>query len=341
MKIAESDIRMSSTRTYLRKDEVKESLRIWVGQPNSPGLSGTDMVSISQKAESLFKIFENEMDETEMTEDMDDEISLKKLIAEILLGKKIDVVRIERINEDVANISTQANGNGSQITQQQGWGLQYDAEKTFQEKEDVRFDTKGIIKTADGRDIVFVLRLDMNREYLEKENVNIRAGDAAIDPLIINYSGNAADLTNLKFDFDLNTDGKYEKISIPNKGSGFLAIDLNDDGMINNGAELFGPSTGSGFGELSSYDVDGNDWIDENDQIHEDLRIMSVDDQGQSSLKTLKDMSIGAIYLGRSSTQFDMRTKEDNSLLGQVRSTGIYVHEDGTPGTIQQLDLVV
>ena len=45
-------------------------------------------------------------------------------------------------------------------------------------------------------------------------------------------------------------------------------LDLNNDDIITNGNELFGPRTGNGFTELSVYDEDGNNWIDEKDLVY-------------------------------------------------------------------------
>jgi hypothetical protein len=340
MKISDSNIFLDSSRAYVEKDEVKENLRVWVGQSGASGSSQSDRVSISTRAELLLEDLNKKIDEANMADEMDTEISLKRLIAEILSGRKIENINIDRAQ---ANEENSELGNGLEAgppEQRQGWGLQYDYEEPHHEKEDVRFEAKGIIRTSDGKDVVFTLRLDMNREYIEKNRMNIRAGDAVIDPLIINFDGRAADLSNARFDFDLNSDGNTESISIPKSGSGFLAIDLNGDGIINNGSELFGPSTGNGFNELGWYDSDNNRWIDENDEVFNDLKVLTVGESGDSDLNLLSSTGVGAIYLGRNSTQFDIRTSTDNSLLGQVRSTGIYLRENGTPGTIQQLDLV-
>ena len=41
------------------------------------------------------------------------------------------------------------------------------------------------------------------------------------------------------------------------------ALDINEDGKINDGKELFGTASGNGFGDLAAYDQDNNGWIDE------------------------------------------------------------------------------
>lgn len=84
---------------------------------------------------------------------------------------------------------------------------------------------------------------------------------------------------------DLDADGMEDQISFVLPGSGFLALDLNGDGRINDGRELFGPETGDGFAELARYDEDGNQWIDENDPVFERLRIWTKDAEGRDVLR--------------------------------------------------------
>ena len=68
--------------------------------------------------------------------------------------------------------------------------------------------------------------------------------------------------------------------------------------MINDGNELFGTKSGDGFKDLAKYDKDRNGWIDEADDIFDDLRIWTKDEQGNDKLLTLKEAGVGAIYLG-------------------------------------------
>lgn len=337
MKIAQDTILMDSSRTYLESNEVKESLRVWVDQPQGQASSGNDSVTISREAEELLSQNDSTIDE--ISEEADREISLKKLIVELLSGRRIKAVSIGKVDRRDAPVKDKSAADEARNARQ-GWGMQYDYQSTHSEKEDVSFIARGIVRTADGKQIAFTLQLDMSREYMEQNNQNIRAGDAPIDPLILNFDGKAAELTDKKFSFDLDADGTRENISMPSAGRGFLALDSNGDGMVNDGSELFGPTTGNGFAELKKYDDDGNAWIDENDKIFQRLRIMTVDGEGAGFLSSLGDAGVGAIYLGNATTQFDVRATNDNSLQGQVRTTGIYLKEDGTPETIQLLDLM-
>ena len=160
------------------------------------------------------------------------------------------------------------------------------------------------------------------------------------DPLVINFDKFSAELTDNKIAFDITSTGNLSQISFVKSGSGFLAIDKNHDGVINNGSELFGPKTGSGFLELSAYDSDQNGWIDENDDAFDNLLIWTKDKNGEDHLFGLLDKNVGAIYLGNVVSEFGLKTT-GNELLGQIQSTGIFLKEDGQAGTIQHVDLAL
>ncbi len=180
----------------------------------------------------------------------------------------------------------------------------------------------------------------MSREFVSQKDISIRAGDAALtDPLVINFDGSAPDLTETKYTFDLDADGSLEQISFVTRGSGFLALDLNGDGAVNNGGELFGPDTGDGFKELAGYDQDHNNWIDESDEIFHRLRIWTKDRDGNDRLFALGEKGIGAIYLGNAATPFQFKNSV-NEQQGQLRTTGLFIRENGAAGTVQQIDLV-
>lgn len=209
----------------------------------------------------------------------------------------------------------------------------------FEESEQTTFDTTGIVKTADGREIEFNLSLEMSRSFASYYESTYQEKTVTFcDPLVINLDGNIAELEDQKFYFDLDADGVEEYVSKLGKGSGYLSLDKNDDGIINNGNELFGTKSGDGFGDLTIYDEDGNGWIDENDAIWNQLKIWTTDENGEDMLYTLKEAGVGAICLQRASTNFT-HADQNNDVKGAIRSTGIFLYENGNVGTIQHLDL--
>ena len=165
-------------------------------------------------------------------------------------------------------------------------------------------------------------------------------GFVLTDPLVVNFGGSPAQLTLDKIDFDLNSDGKKDRISFLEPGSGFLVLDKNGDGLVNDGQELFGTQSGNGFKDLAQYDIDKNGWIDESDPIFSQLQIWHRDQNGLEQLSGLLELNIGAIYLQSQETQFSFKDNQNN-LQGQVVSSGIFIGEDRTVGSVQQIDLVV
>jgi len=162
-----------------------------------------------------------------------------------------------------------------------------------------------------------------------------------VDPVVINFGGAAARLTDWKFDFDINADGIKEQIPFVTGGSGILVFDKNGDREVNDGKELFGPVTGNGFTELAALDEDKNNWIDENDSAYSQLDIWRRDDAGNETLTPLSQMNVGALFVGAISSPFDLRDLTNNNIKGQIIRTGIYLNNSGIAGSLQQLDLAV
>ncbi len=211
-------------------------------------------------------------------------------------------------------------------------------ETVYMESENTSFSTTGTVKTADGREISFNLDVSMSRNFVQYTKETVENVASFIDPLVINLNGNIAEVSDQKFYFDLDADGEEEAISRLCEDSGYLALDLNHDGEINDGSELFGTKSGDGFKDLSAYDEDGNGWIDENDDVWNKLKIWVQDEHGNSKLYSLADQGVGAICLQNVSTEFGQRGSS-GEVNAAIRNTGIFLYENGTAGTIQHLDL--
>ena len=214
------------------------------------------------------------------------------------------------------------------------------ASERIEEHERSDFTSTGKIATADGRTLDFTLGLSMCRDYSCQRTL-VEAGTVTLrDPLVINFAGTAAELEDECLHFDLDADGCAENMHALGPGSGYLAIDRNGDGRVNDGSELFGTISGDGFADLAALDADGNRWLDESDAAFSNLRVWRRDASGEPSLSTLGEAGVGALYLGSTATPFSL-TDADNRLLGQVRASGVYLNEDGRAGTLQQIDLAV
>lgn len=210
----------------------------------------------------------------------------------------------------------------------------------FEEAETTSFSSTGVVKAADGREISFQMEVGMSRSFQQYSRKTISQISAMCDPLVINLEGNVSQVSDQKFYFDLDADGEEEAISRLCEDSGYLALDKNGDGVINDGSELFGTKSGDGFGDLAEYDEDGNGWIDENDAIWEKLQIWIQNENGESELYRLADKGVGALCLQKASTDFSQRDSDGN-VSAAIRSTGIFLYENGNVGTLQHLDLAI
>ncbi len=225
-----------------------------------------------------------------------------------------------------------------------GMGMQMTlSEQTlyYQESESMEFSTQGTVVTADGRQIDFNVDVGMSRSFYEEVTQQTIGWEPALcDPLVINLDSDTANVSDQKFYFDLDCDGEEDQISMLGAGSAFLALDRNGDGVINDGSELFGTQSGNGFYDLSQYDLDGNGWIDEADDIFDKLQVWVPSEDGKGTCYKLKDKGVGAICLQSVGTEFDMKNErgEEN---GRIRRSGVFLMEDGRAGTIQHVDLAM
>lgn len=262
----------------------------------------------------------------------------------ILFGNRYAPTR--NVNPDQDNSSTEAVSSGSADTNNSNnditsnTGGRYYSYSAYYEKEVTGFDTKGTVVTADGREIDFNINVSMSRSFYEASatEINFGAENRLKDPLVINLNSNVASVSDQKFFFDIDADGELDEISMLSSGSGYLALDKNEDGTINDGSELFGTTSGNGFADLAAYDEDGNGWIDEADSIFSKLKIWCMDENGNSQLYGLSEAGVGAIYLGSEDTEFSLKSAS-NETNAVIRQTGIFLYENGNAGTIQQMDL--
>lgn len=347
MIIKSSAIQLNSQHQFLKSSHESESLRAWKTQ-DQPGARKkerwADTLSLSSSAQTL-KIEKQSLD---VSESLDSNQSVKLLIVKnmfkVITGQDFKLFSPSELtadtDTDVTNVEIATTPPPPPPSADAG--LVYEHHTVYQESESISFSAVGSIKTQDGQSIEFSVKLNISREFRLETNFSITAGDPEkqVDPLVVNFDGNAAELSQTYFEFDIDANGTTEQIATLKPGSGFLALDKNQDSVINNGSELFGPNSGNGFAGLSKYDSDSNGFIDEADPIYDSLRIWQRYEDGSQQLIALGDKNIGAIYLGHATTSFQLRTVNNQSL-GEITDTGVYLTEDGKTGTLQQIDFSV
>ncbi len=252
----------------------------------------------------------------------------------LLIGAKDKAMRNRLLGGNTWDLTSGTSGSYNYWRRTDYYSIEYE------ESESMSFETQGKVITADGRELDFNLELSMSREYCEKNELLNQSVEAIMtDPLVISLDSNPISVSDQKWSFDIDGDGKKDSISMLSKGAGFLCYDKNGDGIINDGREMFGSKTGNGFAELSEYDTDGNGWIDEADEIYDKLSVWQKDDAGNDKIISLREAKLGAIYLGSASSEFALKSLDDNSHNAQIRRSGVFLHENGKAGLIQQLDM--
>ncbi len=209
---------------------------------------------------------------------------------------------------------------------------------SYEETQSTSFNATGYVQTSDGKSIEFNLNLNMSRSFSMQYDTVAISQRFLSDPLVLNLDNCPDVISDQTFYFDIDCDGQKDELQNIAYGNGFLALDKNENGIIDDGSELFGAQSGNGFMDLASYDEDNNGWIDEADSIYSKLKIYAPDADGNMQLYTLKDKDIGALCLQNAATDFTVKDA-NNITNGIIRSSGVYLHENGQVGLMQQVDL--
>ena len=348
MHIVQSNIQFSAQREYSETYVRQESMQMVVGDNNGRENSSEgkklghvrDMVNISPQGKGKALAVGQDSDKDECK--IDPKLTALIEFIEQTTGKKVKLVDPNSFHGSAhpGHKTEQVEAAvGEEAQEVQGPGFSYQLHEHYQETERTSVQAKGMFQTADGKEVAFDFQVSMSRSFTSAFNLQLQAG-RQIDPLVVNYPGTAAQIGQDRFEFDLDVDGEIEEMAFPDQGSGFLALDKNGDGTINNGSELFGPQSGDGFAELAAYDQDGNGWIDEGDEVFGDLKVWTKSADGQDRLVGLGKIGVGAIYLGSIESEF-MVKGSGNEDMAQVKRSGVYVTEGGSMGSVQEMDFVV
>lgn len=311
MRIQDSQVAMRAAHAEQRQLRVERELRVSVAAPPPAAPVAAEDAAAPDPATA------------------DPEIRYLQLLIEMLSGREVRIATID--------VSAAPDAAAPAATPR----LEVSARRSehYSESESSAFAADATLRTADGREARIALSLLMQRRFESTTTVEVTSGQRK-DPLLLNLAGNAPELSSTKYAFDLDADGTTERVSMATGASAFLALDRNGDGRINDGRELFGALGGDGFAELARHDDDGNGFIDAGDAVYARLLAFARDGQGREVLTPLAALGIGALYLGSVATPFSVNTA-GNETLAVVRRSGMWIGEDLSAGTLQQLDLVV
>ena len=176
-----------------------------------------------------------------------------------------------------------------------------------------------------------------------------RSGKAhGYDPLILDLGGNGIETISVAgFSgslFDHNNDGIRTAIGWISSDDGLLVRDLNGNGLIDNGSELFGNNTrlangqnaAHGYAALAELDSNHDNLINQADELFSSLKVwQDINQDGISQaneLFTLQALGIQSLNLEH---------QEDNKDLGngnRLTHIGSYTKTDGTTGEMGDVE---
>ena len=165
--------------------------------------------------------------------------------------------------------------------------------------------------------------------------------NTVVSPLVLDLDGNGVTTRSLSDGviFDIDGDGRQERTGWVGQTDGLLARDLNSDGIISGGSELFGTATrladGSfakdGFEALAALDLNHDGVINSRDEAFSSLRVWrDADSDGYTDvgeLQSLPDAGVSSISLRIMPTQ----RLDQGNFVGLVAS---YERLDGTHAEI-------
>ncbi|WP_419769584.1 MAG: hypothetical protein ACNI3C_09585 [Candidatus Marinarcus sp.] len=346
MVIENSQVGLYSQTQFTFQHSQRTSVQLHYGEKNNE--NNVDTVLNMQSSYSNTIQYKRAV--YEYTDNLSNEDRIKKLIIEILLGRLYGnktVIQIHPTKSSTpyhnSNSEYLKNPYSKHSTQSELKAMVFTTQEQYYQKQTVDFSASVKIQTPN-KSYDMNIDLSFSQELYQSKSTQMIIGDENfIDPLVINYGEDInpfENISKLHFAFDLDNDGSTEMIPQLKQGAGFLALDKNENGKIDNGSELFGPSTNNGFAELAQYDSDQNNWIDENDTIFDKLKIWSIDENGKHSLVSLLNGNVGAIYLGDVQSGFKYQSAIDQTEAVQ-KSNGVFVKEDGSGiGIVNSIDVV-
>ena len=366
MKIASYELEQQATSTYTRVEKLEvdiKNIRITqrpVLPPIELAISDDALQVTKAETEDLFNLSDEDKAKIKMIEDF----------ISYLTGKRFKFKQFLKMDEDShaktsrfyerpshstastpsdsssgENVPTRTGGstavnnlNGLPPNATLNIGMIH-AKHVVSESENMTFQSQGVVKTSDGKTIDFNVNLELSHESMQMQELNMISASIMVDPLVINFDGKGVAFGEDSIQLDITLDGKADVFRNLAAGSGFLAFDRNNNGKVDDGTELFGPTLGSGFQELAAYDGDQNGWIDESDAIFKELKVWTVSPTGEKALIGLKEADVGAIFLGKVSSEFNMRSEGDT--VAKIRDSSVYLKENGGAGVIHEIDLKI
>jgi hypothetical protein len=169
-----------------------------------------------------------------------------------------------------------------------------------------------------------------------------------VDPIALDLNGDGitfGSATDGYAQFDMDKNGFKERAAWLNNADGFLARDINGNGLIDDGSELFGDQTAlkngktatDGFEALKDLDDNKDGILDKLDKTFQAIKIWQDKDRDgitdEGELSSLADLGITSFSVNGKATN----TKDHNG--NTLNKEGSYTKADGTRGKMGEYAL--
>jgi hypothetical protein len=135
-----------------------------------------------------------------------------------------------------------------------------------------------------------------------------------VSPLVIDLNGDGIHTTSIDLSsgtFDLLNNGNPISSGWLSPEDGFLAMDTNGNGIIDDRSELFGGAVGEGFAKLASFDTNLDGSVDAKDERFADLKLWQ-DANGNHRTDAGELSSLAERGVASLSTRYVMAPTEQN-----------------------------
>lgn len=348
MQITASTLQLSSQTLSYHSQEQRQRLEMWVGErpppePRTPERPRPAVADPRPSADAgLYRTLERaakaKSAEAEPEPQLDPESERILLILEKLFGMKGArslVLQTKAVQTSLTQSSATAQVQPAQSQAQQpaGWGMIYEESTRTVSYQSASLVAEGSLTLADGSSLAFTLDWKQTSLRIEESSSRLALGDARLtDPLIFDLDGNGLAF-NGTMPLTLAGPGPA-LVARPADADALLVHDGNGNGLVEAG-EVVGASSGNAFQDISAFDSDGNGWIDKNDAVWVELRLLD----GAGKMHPL-DGSIAALAT-RSVALPYQHLDDDGGLQAVGRRGGVAIAADGTARAVAQVDLVV
>ncbi len=165
-------------------------------------------------------------------------------------------------------------------------------------------------------------------------------------PLALDFTGEGfvprSQMENMVFDLD--ADSSLERMSALGSNAGILVIDLNANGIVDDGRELFGEKTlikesgleaQNGFEALAQYDTNKDSVIDANDPVWKELRIwVDINEDGKTDsgeVRTLEEQQVVKLALTYK------KVSEFDAFGNEVQARSVFWDSSGRPSHLADI----